>query len=196
VAGIKTSRQFFSRLISISTIASSVFSGQILTSGIAQSATVVVPTCIQGQLQVAVEQGGGAIGPNVTRGYTFLVLNTATHDCSIRGYPWRIVFSTAIGGVTRKVSINHRPTSLYAQPTADKVILRPGQVASFGLSFRYGKSVAMSIATNCQTQLVDFRLPAIAAQKFSFEFSVPIDICDSGRSVSVTPIEARSVPAA
>jgi hypothetical protein len=185
--------RFGRALFAISAAASSAFVGQITTSDSAQSATVTNPTCIQGQLQVAMEQGGGAIGPRITRGYTFLVLNMATHDCSVRGYPWWVVLSNTRGN-TRKVFVNHRPTSLYGQPKANEVILRPGQVASFGLSFRHGASVAMSVTANCLAQLVDFRLPAIMAAKFSYEFPILIDVCDAGRSVSVTPIEARSAP--
>jgi hypothetical protein len=50
--------------------------------------------------------------------------------------------------------------------------------------------------STCRAMLVDMRLPARAANLFSFEFAVSIDVCAVGRSIDVTPIEGRTVPEA
>jgi hypothetical protein len=180
-------------MIAVSAVVSSAFTSQMVTSDLAQSATTAVPTCIQGQLQVAMEQLGGG-GTREVFGYTFVVLNTGTHECAVRGYPWWVVFANNHGQTVTTVSITHRPTSLYGQPKASKVILRSRQAATFGLSFQYKTPPPTSVAAACLADLVDFRLPANAAHEFSYEFPVHIDVCDAGRSVSVTPIEGRTVP--
>src|ERR1035437_8208981 len=72
-----------------------------------------VAVCIQGQLQVAIEQGGGLAGTvPATFGYTFLVVNIGAKSCELRGYPYEIIFSTQ-GGESLKVSISHERTVLY-----------------------------------------------------------------------------------
>jgi len=153
-----------------------------------------VPVCIQGQLQVAIEQGGGLAGTvPETYGYTFLVVNAGAQSCALRGYPYEVLFSTQDGHVLQ-VSISHERTVLYAQPKPRRVVLRPGGVASFGISYRYKVAPPGGDATTCLAALIDVRLPARASQKFSYEFPVRMDVCEAGRRVEVTPVEARSAP--
>ena len=45
-----------------------------------------IPTCIQGQLSVAIEEGG-YLQPKTPQGYTFLVANDTSHACSLEGFP-------------------------------------------------------------------------------------------------------------
>jgi archaellum component FlaG (FlaF/FlaG flagellin family) len=152
-----------------------------------------VTECMQAQLQVAIEQGGGFMA-HYALGYTFLIVNTGAKSCELRGYPYEIIFSTE-GGESLKVSISHRRTSLYAQPMARRVVLRPGGVASFGISYTNSYGVLPSTeAATCPAKLIDFRLPARLSSLYSFEFPVSIDVCAVVRRVEVTPVEGRSVP--
>ena len=81
------------------------------TKGGAATAHTSIPTCIQGQLSVAIEEGG-YLQPKTPQGYTFLVANDTNHACSMRGFPWWIVFSHSDGSIT-KVKMLHRSNSLY-----------------------------------------------------------------------------------
>ena len=153
-----------------------------------------VAECIQGQLQVAIEQGGGLAGTvPATHGYTFLIINTAAKSCELHGYPTQIAFSTADGAIA-KVSISHEPTVLYAQPKLQRVVLSPGGVASFGISYTYGIAPLGREPTNCLAALIDIRLPALLSRMMSYEFPVRMDVCEAGRRVEVTPVEGRITP--
>lgn len=151
--------------------------------------------CMQAQLQTAIEQGGG-LQAHYAHGYTFLIVNTGLKSCELRGYPYEIIFSTE-GGESLKVSISHQPTTMYAQPKAQRVVLRPGGVASFGISYALSSANLPSTEpASCLAKLIDFRLPARLSSLFSEEFAVSIDVCAIGRRVEVTPVEGRSVPLA
>jgi type II secretory pathway pseudopilin PulG len=153
-----------------------------------------VAECIQGQLQVAIEQGGGLAGTvPATHGYTFLIVNIAPKSCELHGYPTQIAFSTADGAPV-KVSISHEPTVLYAQPKVQRVVLSPGGVASFGISYTYGIAPSGKEPTICLAPLIDIRLPALLSRMMSYEFPVRMDVCEAGRRVEVTPVEGRSTP--
>jgi hypothetical protein len=155
-----------------------------------------VAECMQGQLQVAIEQGGGLAGtvPS-TYGYTFLIVNTGAKSCDLRGYPYEIIFSTS-DGARANVSISHDRTDLYAQPKVQRVVLRPGGLASFGISYSYGTAPNGAQPSSCLAPLIDVRLPALSSHLFSYEFPVRMDVCEAGRRVEVTPVEGRAAPQA
>lgn len=155
-----------------------------------------VAECLQGRLQVAIEQGGGLAGTvPATFGYTFLVVNTGAKSCELRGYPHEIIFSTKSGEIL-KVSISHERTVLYAQRKVQRVVLRPGGVASFGISYNYGIAPPGGEPTTCLAPLIDVRLPARLSHLFSYEFPVRMDVCEAGRRAEVTPVEGRTTPRA
>ena len=155
-----------------------------------------VAECLQGRLQVAIEQGGGLAGTvPATFGYTFLVVNTGAKSCELRGYPHEIIFSTKSGEIL-KVSISHERTVLYAQRKVQRVVLRPGGVASFGISYNYGIAPPGWEPTTCLAPLIDVRLPALSSHLFSYEFPVRMDVCEAGRRVEVTPVERGTTPKA
>jgi hypothetical protein len=165
----------------------------INVSEAAQSSSSVAQ-CIQGQLQVAIEQGGG-LQVHTALGYTFLIVNTGARSCELRGYPRETAFSTR-GGQLLKVSKSHHRSALFAQPKVQSVVLRPAGVASFGISYIYQHGTSEIDTKNCMANLIDVRLPARASNFFSYEFAVSIDICEAGRQVEVTPVENRAVPLA
>ena len=70
-----------------------------------------------------------------------------------------MIFSTTTG-VPVKVSISHERNVLYAQPRVQRVVLRPGGVASFGISYANDNISPPSKPTTCIATLIDFRLPA------------------------------------
>jgi hypothetical protein len=155
-----------------------------------------VAECIQGQLQVAIEQLGGGGYTYIPLGYTFLVVNIGTKSCELRGYPYEIIFSNA-AGESLKVSISHKRTVLYAQPKVQRVVLRPGGVASFGISYTGGGGPPLGAPATCLATLIDVRLPARLSNLFSYEFPIrQVDFCEAGRRVEVTPVEGRAAPQA
>jgi hypothetical protein len=175
-------------------VASTTMTTLDVATGAAATNHTSIQKCVQGQLSVAIEEGG-YLQPTTPQGYTFLVANTADHACSLRGFPWWIVFSRSDGGIT-KVKMLHRTNSLYAQPPVRSVILGVRGVASFGISYTYLHAPSLTVNADCQITLIDVRLPAIAASKFSFEFPVHIDVCATNREFDVTPVEASVVPLA
>ena len=126
-----------------------------------------------------------------TFGYTFLVANEGEKTCELRGYPYEIIFST-VGGESLKVSISHERTELYAQPKVQRVVLRPGGVGSFGVSYNYAIAPSSEEPTTCIAPLIDIRLPALGSHFFSYEFPVRMDVCEAGRKADVTPVEDRA----
>lgn len=153
-----------------------------------------VAECIQGQLQVAIEQGGALAGKvPVNAGYTFLVVNVGAKPCEVHGYPYEILFSKGNGEVV-KVSISHERTALYAQPKVQRVVLRPGGLASFGISYTYGVATPGVELPTCVASLIDVRLPVLSSHEFSYEFPVRMNVCEAGRKVEVTPVEGRVAP--
>jgi len=163
-----------------------------VTVGAAATNQTSIPTCIQGQLSVAIEEGG-YLQPNIPQGYTFLVANDTNHECSMEGFAWWIVFSRSNGSIT-KVKMLHRSNSLYAQPPIKRVILGERGVASFGISYTYLRTPSFTTDPACQVSLIDVRLPATDAHEFSFEFPVRIDVCDTNREFDSTPVEASVIP--
>jgi len=79
----------------------------------ASTSSPSVTECLQAQLQVATEQGGGGGSTNIPLGYTFLIVNIGTKSCVLQGYPYEVIFSTA-SGVPVKVSISHQSNVLYS----------------------------------------------------------------------------------
>ena len=177
--------------LSLASLTPSAFSA---TTSEAATSLTSVPACIQGELNVAVEQGGG-LQTKTPLGYTFLIVNITHHACSIQGFAWWIVLSRT-GGVSTKVKIGHHSNSLYAQPPARKVVLGVRGVASFGISYTYQRSPTFTANMDCLATTLDFRLPAKAAHLFSFSFPVHIDVCATNREIDVTPVEAVVVPMA
>ena len=153
-----------------------------------------VKECMQAQLQVATEQRGGGGYTYIPLGYTFLIVNIGTKSCVLRGYPYEVIFSTTSGAPV-KVSISHQPNVLYTQPKVRRVVLRPGGVASFGISYANDNVSPPSKPATCIATLIDFRLPARSSALYSFEFILrPIDFCQTARKVTVTPVEGQAVP--
>jgi hypothetical protein len=165
-----------------------------VATAVAATNHISIPECIQGQLSVAIEEGG-YLQPITPQGYTFLVANITNHACSLEGFPWWIVFSHSNGTIL-KVKMLHRSNSLYAHPPVRRVILEVRGVASFGISYTYLRAPSFTADAGCQVGLLDVRLPAIASHEFSFEFPVHIDVCATSREFDVTPVEARVVPLA
>jgi hypothetical protein len=196
-------RRIGTALIALIVVASaaSIVTWSITKANSASNSNSSVAECMQAQLQGAMEQrgGGGGGGGGTTYiplGYTFLIVNIGTQSCELRGYPYEVLFSTT-AGVPVKVSISHQRNILYAQPTARRVVLSPGGVASFGISYANDNAPPPSKPVTCIATLIDFRLPARMSALYSFEFLLrPIDFCQTARKVAVTPVEGRAAPQA
>ncbi len=155
-----------------------------------------IAVCLQGALQTAIEQRVGYGTAQNPLGYTILVVNVTPHTCELRGFPYEIIFSTATGEKAR-LSMSHNRNALYAEPSAQLVTLRPGGVASFGLSYEGINVPPPGEPTRCLATLLDFRLPARLSNLFSYEYVIrPIVICGSTLHAQVTPIEGRTTPLA
>lgn len=186
---------YLSAALSAAVIVSILVLGWAPSGGGASSRpATALDRCLQGELQVAIEQGGGNQA-HYALGYTFLIVNTAKRACTLRGYPRQVELSN-VGGNVVHVTLAHRPTSLYAQPKIASVFLGVGGVASFGISYSYTRDPFKSEAKGCLASLVDVRLPARASSLFSYEFPVNIDACAAGRVINVTPIENLGIPLA
>ena len=183
-------------VLAIVAASSSLVSWSVTAADGASPSSSNVTECLQAQLQGAIEQGGGGGYTYIPLGYTFLIVNVGTKSCELRGYPYEVIFSTTTG-VPVKVSISHERNVLYAQPRVQRVVLRPGGVASFGISYANDNISPPSKPTTCIATLIDFRLPARFSSLFSYEFVLrPIDFCQTPRKVDVTPVEGRAAPKA
>lgn len=173
---------------------SSIVTWSVISTNRSSPSSSIVPECMQAQLQSAIEQRGGGGYTYVPLGYTFLIVNIGTKSCELRGYPYEVIFSTTSGAPV-KVSISHQPNVLYAQPKVQRVVLRPGGVASFGISYANDNVSPPSKPARCIATLIDFRLPARLSALYSFEFVLrPIDFCQTDRKVAITPVEGRVAP--
>lgn len=172
----------------------SIVTWSVTSANGAPASNSSVKECMQAQLQVATEQRGGGGYTYIPLGYTFLIVNVGTKSCALRGYPYEVIFSTTSGAPV-KVSISHQPNVLYTQPKVRRVVLRPGGVASFGISYPNDNVSPPSKPATCIATLIDFRLPARSSALYSFEFVLrPIDFCQTARKVTVTPVEGQPVP--
>ena len=193
---MKTARRFGSAALVLIAVAGAfaIVTWSVTRASGASASHPSVNECLQAQLQVATEQRGGGGSTNIPLGYTFLIVNIGTKSCVLQGYPYEVIFSTTSGAPV-KVSISHQPNVLYGQPKARSVVLRPGGVASFGISYPNDNVSPPSRPATCIATLIDFRLPARSSALYSFEFVLrPIDFCQTARKVTVTPVEGQAVP--
>ena len=97
IATVTTGRRFGLAALALLVVAaaSAFVTWSVTKAGRTSQPSSSVAECIQGQLQVAIEQGGGLAGTvPATFGYTFLVVNIGAKSCELRGYPYEIIFST------------------------------------------------------------------------------------------------------
>jgi len=193
---VTTRRRYGSAALVLIVVAGAfaIVTWSVTTTNRASASSSSVKECMQAQLQVASEQRGGGGYTYIPLGYTFLIVNIGTKSCALQGYPYEVIFSTTSGAPVT-VSISHLPNVLYTQPKVRRVVLRPGGVASFGISYANDDVSPPSKPATCIATLIDFRLPAQSSALYSFEFVLrPIDFCQTARKVTVTPVEGQAVP--
>ena len=154
-------------------------------TGSANAHAILVTRCSDSQLVLATETITGAGGTDEP---TVLIANTSHRTCFIQGFP-QVGFET-INGTTLKVKVFHRESMIYDEPKALRVMIPPGAVASFGVS--YGEVYVPRVDTpaRCSAQLLFVILPTTHV-KYGEPLYVPtsIDVCRAQWEVALTPIE-------
>ena len=146
--------------------------------------------CSYAQLEVAIAWGpGGYAG---TEASPFLVANTGLRACSLKGFP-SLRFFTSLP-TPAKVRVAHSASQIFADPNPRLVVIRPGQVASFGLSYSDAFSPRNDNPKSCVSSTVDVSLPVTESNGRSYEDDLTFDLCQSNMRVSVTPIELGPTP--
>lgn len=117
---------------------------------------------------------------------TVLLTNTGPNQCELGGIPKIRIFDSQ--GSKLKIDVFHN-RGVWPHLKRGVVVLKQFQEASFGFSFADGIDVTKPEPDSCQALFVDFGLPNQRQFVLFAEFQIPFDLCRSGRSVNVTPIQ-------
>lgn len=166
-------------------LVASLVSIVVANGGGSTSSSNFAARCNDSQLRLATE---AVIGAGGTDGPTVLIANRSDRACSIRGFP-QLSLMTA-GGRVLKVEVAHRGSMIYSEPKVRRVVIVPGAVASFAVS--YGEEFVPPDDTpaRCLAQWLMITLPT-SHPKYPEPFEVPtsIDVCLADWQVALTPIE-------
>lgn len=153
---------------------------------------VSAPTCTYSQLEVAVAAGPGGNAGNV--GIPFIIANTGRATCSLVGHPRLTIATEATNKATMKIGTNVS-RGVYGPARTKLVLIKPNADASFGLDFVDALNQKDTNGPACTVGNVEVSLPVsknVDSQKY--DTTVNFNICYSGYSVSVTPIENGARP--
>lgn len=182
---------YMSRIFSVSVLGvSSLTLLSVLNTSEATSASTVLRSCTYGQLEVAVAWGPGGFAG--TEASPFLIANTGSTACSLKGYPV-VRFYTSLPTVA-KVKVVHQASQIFAEPKAKLIVIQPGRDASFGLSYTDAFIPKSDVAKDCVTNTVYVTLPVVNSGGQSYEDNLIFDLCQSDMTVAVTPIEVGPSP--
>lgn len=145
--------------------------------------TSISAHCNVSNLEISITGSAANLG-NVYR--TILLTNVGPNQCEFGGIPKIRIFDPH--GSKLKIETFHN-RGVWSHLKRGAVILKPFQEASFGFSFTDGVHVTKPESDSCQAFFVDFGLPKQRQFVLFAEFQIPFDLCRSGRSVDVTPIQ-------
>ena len=151
--------------------------------GLAGETTSISAQCNMSNLEVSIT-GSGANAGDVYR--TVLLTNTGPNQCELGGIPKIRIFDSQGSQLTIAAFHNR---GVWSHLKRGAVVLKRFQEASFGFSYADAIQVTQPEPDSCQALFVDFGLPKQRQFVLFAEFQIPFDLCRSGRSVDVTPIQ-------
>ncbi|MHB1210575.1 MAG: DUF4232 domain-containing protein [Acidimicrobiales bacterium] len=148
-----------------------------------------VPTCKASQLEVAVGQGTNGNAGNL--GVPFLIVNLGHAHCKLQGYPKFRFYSSA--GILRRIIVTRLPDpQVYRKVQAVPIVLGPGRVASFGLTYSDVGTAPSGPPSRCLVQAASIALPIPQSQEYVLDLH--INACLSNFGFGETAIQPTPMP--
>ena len=129
------------------------------------------------------------VGSHVLQDFT--IRNVGSSTCGMDGFPGLTFFTASRLDDRVKVL---QDASLYAAVPAKLLSIGPGGEASFGLAYRDDVASPNDDAAACLVQSVLIQLPLASVATGEFAFHDTFNICRSGNTVAISPVEDRSRP--
>jgi hypothetical protein len=191
----RVSNQILLRLVSILALSLTIFGLTSAMTLATADANSTIPACQSSQLQMTVDQGGGAYSAAGNQGIAVIYRNSGDAVCSLEGYPMIRFTPSSFRG--RSVTFTHGGGGIFASASPRRVELKPDAATSFGIDYgdAYNQSPAYNHAT-CITQTVA-AWPESTGPTYPVGFVAPLKInfCFADFKFSVTPLESGAVPA-
>lgn len=155
------------------------------------SASISVSQCRYAQLEVAVSWGPGAAAGHIA--VPFIIANISQSTCYLpAGYPSLRLYTAGPSKHNLHVTKSNG-SFMFARVKISRIVLPPGRDASFGMSFVDVLNQQYKDSPSCMVQFIYVALP-VAALSENYETTNNFNICYSGFSVQVTPMEAGPYP--
>lgn len=169
-----------------------VFLSASIGLGVFTASAASTPRCSYSQLMAFSSSGGGALDGAGSHAYAILLANVGHTTCALEGFP-ALTFSGAAGQMTGVHVERNRSETFQSEPPR-LVVLKPGGIASFGISYEDGYVPASDSPSTCVATSARFVLRVAEQYKQAYGVAVDIDVCRSDRRIGVTPVESGPVP--
>ncbi len=151
-----------------------------------------LPRCRYSQLLAYASTGNGSFDAAGSHALPVLLANVSHTACTLGGFA-TLTLSNSSGEI-RGIHVDHNRSGIFLAEQPRRVVLRPGAVATFGISFGDGYVPANDRPRSCVATRATFSLPVAERHGQSYEVAVDIDVCRSDRVVGLTPLEGGPVP--
>ena len=183
-------KRFLSMLTAVVVLTSMFMLSSGATSTVA-SASKMIPTCSQHQLEVAVASIPGVAAGNI--GIPFIIANISKSTCSMKGYPKLRFAPDSFKGHSLKVTNGGGMIFVSVKPRL--VVLKPGADASFGLNYGDAANQQDPRGAACTAQNVYVTLPVRTQESLQTnDLFMNLNFCYTGFEVHVTSIQAGPLP--
>jgi hypothetical protein len=149
-----------------------------------------ISVCGSRQVLIAATGSGGAAAGNEAD--IFLIVNKSRSACTLKGFP-ELRFTSETSPFV-KVEVHREASMIFAEPRPKLVVLAPRSVASFGLGFGTAANQRVINDSRCFSHSVWVELPRSNNGNSRFPVANDLNICGTGFSVEITPIEIGPSP--
>jgi hypothetical protein len=180
------------RMFVVAGVAALILPIFILNSSSRANSSTKASRCTYVDLEVATTWGTGGLAGHF--GVPFLIVNTSRYDCYLEGYP-NLRFSS--DPMHHRIVVQHgtvkNGAGAYAYVLPHRVLLKPGQIANFGMTAGDAANQQDRNRADCNVTAVYTELPVAGPQQF-FENFIEFNLCFSDFTVITTAIQPGPVP--
>ncbi len=162
--------------------------GTVLIVQRASASPPALPPCAASGFRVVITDLGSHRGQALQ---SFELKNVGSYTCGMDGFP-NLSFYTKTS-LDTSLRIVHR-ANVYATLAPKLIPVGPGEVVSFGVSYRTTASDRDQGLFNCDVESILLQLPLAPSSIGDFALRDEFNACRAGQVIAVTPVEARSQP--
>ncbi len=159
----------------------------IYAAGTSSASTPPVPRCTYDQLEVATTWGTGDLAG--TYGVPILIVNIGHRSCFLEGYT-KLLFDTP---TKHTITIERGPSGAYAYVKPRRVDIKPGGIATFGVTIGEAANQSNTHVAACTVHDVYTDLP-VSGFRENYENNIEFNICFAAYQVGITAIEPGPLP--